>query len=297
MNKQFLLESQLLSRLEGYRLVRQRPVTDGYVGARRSTAKGGSVEFADYREYTAGDEPRRVDWKAYARLGRLYVKEFRDERQEQLLFLIDTSASMDWGEGESHKGHHALCLAAGLGTCALAGHDRLSVAAGADADVRVCSPMTARRSLPRLWNWLGEISFGGVTDLSGCLRIGINAMPGATGLYVLSDLLDTAGVEEMLRLAAGHGMAVTLLHTLAPDELEPQGDGELTLVDAETGARVDVSLTPGVLRDYADRLEQLCGTLDQSCRRWGARRLLINTGRPPAEILLYTLPGLGVLKK
>jgi hypothetical protein len=157
--------------------------------------------------------------------------------------------------------------------------------------------MTARRSLPRLWNWLGETTFGGVTDLPGCLRVGLNTMPGAAGLYVFSDLLDTDGAEEMLRLAAGQGMVITLLHTLAPDELEPPGEGEWTLVDAETGARVEVTLTPGVLRDYADRLEQLCRTLDQSCRRWGARRLLINTGQPLAETLLYTMPRLGVLKK
>ncbi|SFR14379.1 DUF58 domain-containing protein [Desulfoscipio geothermicus] len=312
MGENTLLDAGLLGRLENYRLVRQRPVPGAHPGPRRSLRKGGAVEFADYREYTAGDEPRRVDWKAYARLGRLYVKEFQDERQDSVLFLIDTSASMDWGDGDEHKGRYALRLAAGLGTCVLAGNDRLAIVAGAvsaaepgnpagvnrggQSGVQAIDPLNGRRSLPRLWNRLGEISFGGGTDLPGCLQAGLQVLSGAAGLYVFSDLWDPQGVEDMLRLAAGRGMAVTLMHILAPGELNPPGEGEWTLVDAETGARVDVSFTPAAMQDYARRLGEFFRQLDHSCRRWGARRLLLDTGAPFAQTLLHTLPRLGVLK-
>lgn len=304
-----LLEPGLLGRLEGYRLVRRRPVPGGYAGSRRSPRKGGAVEFSDYREYTAGDDPRRVDWKAYARLGRLYVKEFMDERQDSVLFIFDTSASMDWGDGEEHKGRYAMRLAAGLAVCALAGGDRLAVVAGSgrntpdsaitgvsSREIGFLPPQQGRNSLPRLWKWLGEAAFGGRTDLAGRLKDGLAVAPGTSSLYVLSDLLDPEGVEAVLRMAAGRGMEATLLHILAPGELDPPFEGERTMVDLETGERLEVSLTPGALLDYKRRLEEFFRQLDSGCRRWGARRLLINSGRPVEETLLRSLPRQNVLK-
>lgn len=344
MDKNYLLDPGLLGRLERYRLARHRPVPDGHAGPRRSPRKGGGVEFSDFREYTAGDELRRVDWKAYARLGRLYVKEYRDERQDSVLFIIDTSASMDWGGGDEHKGRCALRIAAGLGACALIGNDRLAVVAGSGpatsndiagageeggtgdnlvrdfsgipeesgnvhesagsrgdlqlgktTRMRVFPSRDGRRYLPLLWSWLAEAAFGGGTDLAGCLRAGLAAMPGAANLYVFSDLLDPRGVEEMLRQAAGRGLAVTLLQVLAPGELQPPGEGEWTMVDMETGEQVEVSLTPAALQDYGRRLAGFFDALDHSCRRWGARRVLIDSGQPLPEILLRNLPGQGVL--
>lgn len=370
-----LLDPALAGRLEKYRLVRMLPVPDGYTGARRSPRKGGAVEFADYREYATGDEPRRVDWKAYARLGRLYVKEYLDERQDAVLFLIDTSASMDWGPGEEHKGRFALRIAAGLGTCALAGGDRLAAVAGSgpapeksassagtaamvaeneknrpgntgddvheespgvldetntsappgetgtftaaiqagtgtketsgratasgtgkQKNMPVFTPAEGRVSLPRLWKWLGETTFGGGTDLAACLAEGLRVQPGTTSLYVISDLLDPAGVDSMLRLAAGRGLDVTLLHVMAPGELEPPGEGEWALVDSETGERVEVSLTPAALRDYTLRLEKYISDLDACCRRWNARRVLVNSGRKTGDVLLRDLPRAGIIR-
>ncbi|SFG55862.1 Protein of unknown function DUF58 [Desulfotomaculum arcticum] len=304
MVKNFLPDPGLISRLESYRLIRQRPVAGGYAGGRRSPVKGGAVEFADYREYAPGDEPRRVDWKTYARLGRLYVKEFLDERQDSVLFVVDTSASMDWGEGETHKGSYALQLAAALGVCVVYGNDRLSSVAGSLDQLagnsqarRVSYPCSGRDSLPVFWNWLSETQFSGGTALKECLQTGIAAVPGATSLLVFSDLLDPPGVEEMLRLAAGRGMVCTLLHILAPGELEPPGEGEWTMQDMESGERVEVSLTPAALRAYRERLDEFFKKLDDSCRRWGVRRVSISSGKPLAETLFRHLPLNGILSK
>lgn len=304
MVKSFLPDPVLISRLESYRLVQQRPVAGGYAGGRRSLIKGGAVEFADYREYTPGDEPRRVDWKAYARLGRLYVKEFLDERQDSVLFVIDTSASMDWGEGEEHKGRYALKLAAALGVCAMYGNDRLTAVAGPALNGHnntrksvVFHPRSGRNSIPFWGNWLSKIKFEGPTTLKECLQEGIAVAPGAVSLLVFSDLLDPLGTEEMLRLAASRNMACTLLHVLAPGELEPPGEGEWTMQDMETGALVEVSFTPSVLREYKQRLNEFCQTLDNCCHRWGVRRVLINSGQPLSEILLRYLPLNGILSK
>lgn len=331
-----LLDAGTLKRLEGYRLVRQSPVSGRPGGARRSLQKGGAVEFADYREYAPGDELRRVDWKAYARLGRLYVKEFLDERQQTTLFLLDASASMDWGGPEAHKGKYALQIAAGLGTCALAGQDRLVIIfAGGEGKLKaeeeinthadkknfaraslpgkqnlagngaagnggtgwkISPEFKSRTALPGFWNFLQSANHGGNAGLAKSLHNALKLVRGAKSLYVFSDLYDLPDVQEILRLAAGRGMAVTLLHILAPEERTPEGEGEYLLIDPETGAKVEVTLNPAVYFAYSRRLEMFCRELDDSCRRWGAGRVLLDSSEAAADTLFKTLSRSGVLQ-
>ncbi|MCL6448381.1 MAG: DUF58 domain-containing protein [Armatimonadetes bacterium] len=306
---QDLLDANLLKRLEGYRLVRQTPVYGRPGGARRSLQKGGAVEFADYREYAPGDELRRVDWKAYARLGRLYVKEFLDERQQTVLFLLDVSASMDWGGPPAHKGRYALQIAAGLGTCALAGSDRLAVIfAGGEGKVkeetagngkagwRISPEFKSRTALPGFWNFLRSANFSGSAGLASSLHNVLKLVRGAKSLYVFSDLYDLPDVQEMLRLAAGRGLAVTLLHILSPEERAPEGEGEYLLIDPESGARIEITLNPAAYLAYTRRLEMFFRELDSSCRRWGGKRVLLDSGEAAADTLFKTLPRAGVLQ-
>lgn len=336
---QDLLDTNLLKRLEGYRLVRQTPVYGRPGGARRSLQKGGAVEFADYREYSPGDELRRVDWKAYARLGRLYVKEFLDERQQTVLFLLDVSASMDWGGPPAHKGRYALQIAAGLGTCALAGSDRLAVIfAGGEGKVkeeaeidkrgatedkdslarkrpldkpgiasletagngkagwRISPEFKSRTALPGFWNFLRSVNFGGSAGLVSSLHNALKLDWGAKSLYVFSDLYDLADVQEILRLAAGRGLAVTLLHILSPEERMPEGEGEYLLIDPESGARIEITLNPAAYLAYTRRLEMFFRELDSFCRRWGGKRVLLDSGEAAADTLFKTLPRAGVLR-
>ncbi len=94
-----ILNETLLRKLEQLSLVARRVRVGQTVGERRSTRRGSSVEFADYRDYTRGDDLRRVDWNIYARLDRPFVKLFEEEQDLAVHVLLDGSASMDWGEG------------------------------------------------------------------------------------------------------------------------------------------------------------------------------------------------------
>lgn len=304
-----LLEPSLLARLENYRLIHRQPISGDPAGERRSRQKGGAVEFADYREYARGDEPRRIDWKAYARLRRLYVREFLDDRQDCFLLVIDTSASMDWG-GEDHKGLFALSLAAGLGLCGLAGQDRVAAVwtagsratSGSPGSGTVAAaagflpPCRGRQAWPRLEGYLSQLAFGGHTDLAAALQAGQPVLSRVHTIYLFSDLWDFGGLEHFLQQAAGSGAGVTVFHILAPAEWRPQGEGDWLLVDAEAGAGVEVSLTPGTLAAYRERLQNYCRELDRLCRRWGARRVPLDSGRAIRETILENLPRAGVVR-
>src|SRR5258708_464444 len=90
---------------------------------------GRALEFADYRAYTPGDDPKLVDWRAYARLDRLYLKQYREERARTISVLVDASASLDWGDGDSHKGLYARRIAAALAWIALGRLERVQILA------------------------------------------------------------------------------------------------------------------------------------------------------------------------
>ncbi len=286
-----LLDAKILTRLAGYRLIRQKPATNRESGAWNSRQKGGAIEFIDYRAYTSGDEIRQVDWKTYARLGRLYVKEHLDEKQDTTLLLVDTSASMDWGEA-AHKGRYALQIAAGLGSCALFGGDRLVVTLAGEN--KKSGQVT--KDLPRLCQFLKAANFGHRARLTENLRRALDVSPKIKNLYVFSDLYDLFDIQEMLRIVAGRGLEATLGHILSPEERLPSGEGEFLLVDSENSAQTEVALNPAAYLTYLKRLEEFYGVIDRHCRRWGVKRVLLDSSEDIQATFFKILPQAGILR-
>lgn len=122
-----LFDEAFLRKLEGLDIAARRLKAGVLRGERRSVKRGQSVEFADYRDYTPGDDLRRVDWHAYARFERAFLKLYHEEEDRTVHILVDDSPSMDWGDGDRHKLTYARRAAAALGYIALAGLDRLAV--------------------------------------------------------------------------------------------------------------------------------------------------------------------------
>ena len=122
-----LVEEALLRRLERLSLVSRRPVAGGLGGEHRSSARASSTDFADYRQYTPGDDFRRIDWNLYARTERLFLKLFVAEEELTIHLLVDNTASMDWGE--PNKLTYARRAAGAFGYIALSSLDRVTVTA------------------------------------------------------------------------------------------------------------------------------------------------------------------------
>src|SRR5512145_1874875 len=147
-----------LRKLNQLTLVASRVRSGAIKGERRSSRRGASVEFADYRDYTPGDDLRRLDWNIYARLERPFIKLLEEEEDLAVYVLLDGSRSMDWGEGELHKFRYAQRLAAGLGSISLASGDSLSV--GMLQDGRAAAefgPTRGQAALARLFAFLEEL--------------------------------------------------------------------------------------------------------------------------------------------
>lgn len=162
-----MLDAKFYDSLRGLRLAVGHKSSMNLSGNRKSVQKGTSAEFSDFREYLPGDDIRRIDWNAYGRLDRLYIKEYMEEKEALISILIDTSSSMDYGTKK--KSELARELAAALAYMGLNNMDRVAV-----YDMqRMHQPFVVRggkKAFPRLAGWLEQCSFDGQVDIGEAVR-------------------------------------------------------------------------------------------------------------------------------
>lgn len=247
-----VFDEAFLRQLERLLLLMRSPVRGGLKGGRRSVKRGQSVEFADYRDYTVGDDLRQLDWNVYARLERLFVKLFVEEEDVTVTLLVDASASMS--SGNPPKLLFAKRAAAALGYIGLASEDRVSVSA---LTGRMARRRPALRGSGRVFRLLADLSAievaEGATDLVAAARHAGAQLHGRGVVILLSDLLDP-GADRVIRELAATGSELIVLHVLSPDEIDPPLEGDLRLVDIETGDRVDITADLATIDAYRDRL-------------------------------------------
>ncbi len=247
-----VFDEAFLRQLERLVLLMKSPVRGGLKGGRRSTKRGQSVEFADYRDYSLGDDLRQLDWNVYARLERLFAKLFVVEEDVTVTILVDGSASM--ATGRPSKLLFAQRAAAALGYIGLASEDRISIAVLSGRTARRQPSLRGSGRLFRLLANLSAIEAGrGHTDLVAAARHAAAQLRGRGVIILISDLLDPAA-DRVIRELAATNSELIILHVLAPDELDPQLEGDLRLVDAETGDGIDVTVDLTTIDGYKARL-------------------------------------------
>jgi uncharacterized protein (DUF58 family) len=247
-----VFDEAFLRQLERLLLLLRSPVRGGLKGGRRSVKRGQSVEFADYRDYALGDDLRQLDWNVYARLEKLFVKLFVEEEDVTITILIDGSGSM--ASGRPDKLLFAKRAAAALGYIGLASEDRVAVSALGGRASRRQTPLRGSGRVFRLLSNLSAIQPSpGPTDLVAAARHAAAQLHGRGVVVLLSDLLDPAADRVIRELAATRSELI-VLHVLSPDELDPQLEGDLRLVDTETGEGIDITADLATLDSYRSRL-------------------------------------------
>jgi uncharacterized protein (DUF58 family) len=277
-----LLDADFLKKLERVSVTAKRPFPGRMKGEKRSTKRGSSIEFADYREYATGDDLRYVDWKAYARLERLFLKLFMEEEDLSIHLLLDASQSMAYSGAPGHltKFDYARKIAAALGYVGLVRYDRVGISTFGQALGRRVPMLRSRNSVPQLFSYLEQTVPGGSTDFTRALQNYAQRTSSAPGVcVVLSDFLDP-NWEKGIRALLARRFQVVLLQILDPEEVEPTFLGDLRLVDAETGESREVSITPQVLNRYRAALTSFCTQLSDTANRHGMDYLRTTTDTP-----------------
>lgn len=299
-----LLPPRLLARLDRLALLLRQGHAGRLQGPRRSPRRGGGVAFADYRAYSSGDDPRAIDWKAYARLDRLFLRLFETEEDTLLHLVLDCSGSMGWGQPS--KLDFARRLAAALGYLALSNHEwavagalgegRLGEGA-ADGGWGAAGPTRALRgkaAAPLLLRRLAALRADGGTDLAAGLARHLAAHRMTGPLLLITDLLDP-NWEAALRLVPAAGCELRLIHVLSPEELDPQLEGDFRLVDDETGEALDLSADAASLADYGERLARWQAEAAAWCRARGGVYVAVSTDVDVEGVVLGLLREAGVV--
>jgi len=293
-----LFTEDFLQRLERLSLAARKSVAGQTQGERRSPRRGQSVEFADFRPYTSGDDLRRIDWNAYARLEKFFIKLFVEEEDLTVHFILDASRSMRWGEPQ--KLDYALRTAGALGYIALCGLDRITaLAVGAGRDGRF-PPHRGKRQALAFFEYLQRLpeadgASNEAPDPARSLRAYAASVKTPGPLLVLSDLMDDGWLEGLRDLST-RGFEISLVHILAPDEADPALEGDLKLLDVEGGPAVEVTADYDLLARYRRNLEEWQAGVKDFSQRRGMHYIPLVTTLPLDKLLFAWMRQRGLLR-
>lgn len=285
-----IFDESTLRKLTNLTLVARQVRAGMLKGERRSTKRGTSIEFADYRNYAPGDDLRQLDWNVYARLDRPFIKLMEEEEDLSVHILLDGSKSMGWGEDILHKFSYALRLSAALGAIALNESDQLTVAVlqRENSDPHF-GPARGVGQLVKLLSFLEAREAAGTTDLTQSIHDYLKK-PRRSGLvFLLSDLFSPGGYFDGIIELLGRGHEVILIHILAPGEVEPLLAGDLRLVDVETNAFQEVSVDNNMRNKYQEQVNAWMKEINQRCVQHEVRYLPVITSQPWEQVVLREL--------
>jgi len=298
-----MIPPALLARLGSLELV-ARVVVDGALHGHHNTDRPGfSQEFAEYRDYVPGDDPRFVDWNAYARTDRTLLKLFEGETNTRLLVILDTSASMNAfatrssfgrpagdGNGAPTKLRYAAYLAAALSLIAVRQHDAAGLLTFDEQPRAYLPPRLGHAHLQAIFHRLDELTPRGGSDWTEAFTHAASRMTKRGVIAAVSDFYcDPADFGRALRTLGARGHDLIAFHILDADERQPRGrgafGGNVTLRDAETGRVMEVDANDLRTR-YPRRLDAHEQALRREAGAVGAHYVRLNADEPLDRALL-----------
>jgi len=275
-----LLQPEVLAGLSTLELV-ARSVVEGFlVGLHRSPRFGFSQEFAEYRAYAEGDDPRFIDWNVYARTDRTVVKRFLGETNARLTVMLDASASMGFGGPPVSKLDYGKFLAASLAYLSQRQHDAVGCLVF-DEEVRdVRRPSSRTGQLASVLHCLDAAQARAATDLDTAVHAFAAAGKKRGLVVVISDFYcDVDALLNSVRELAWQGQDLILFQLLDKEELAPASDANVLFEDMETGEAVEVS--PRFLAErYPERMRDHISAIARAASGLGADHVMVETDKP-----------------
>jgi uncharacterized protein (DUF58 family) len=282
-----LFDNTLLNQIERMRLKPIRRLTNRSRGEHLSGKGGSSTDFADYRDYAAGDDLRYVDWNIFARLRRPYIKQFQHEEEMHVVLLVDASTSMLFED----KLLRARQLAAAFGIMGLLNVERVSAyAIHGNADKPwMFPPGSGRTRIRQLLGFLEQLEGGGSTPVEKAIETMLRFHRGRGVAILISDFLTFGDLNRPMNMLYSSGLEVWGLQVLAESEINPNVQGDLRFVDSESGDTLDITNASELLNVYHDQRLWLQQSLDTMCRSRQGRFLSVSSGNTIHSILFDQL--------
>ena len=263
-------------------------LNQGMSGIRKSSAKGSSVEFSDFREYMLGDDIRRIDWNAYGRTDKLYIKQFMEEKEGIFQIFIDTSKSMEFGE--SPKSKMALQAAGALSYIILGNLDRVYINEMKENSITQGKGVTGSAAFSHILDNLNRITFDGRTTLNKTIL----SRPVRSGgvSIIISDFLDENGIEEAMKYLAYKKQTIVLIQILAKEEIQIDYEGTINILDMETSDRMKITMSNATIKKYKETLQEMQNNLQNLARKYGAHYIFMQSDESLIATMLHGFSGI-----
>ncbi len=291
----YVIDEAFLQQLETLQMLVKNNVAGLFGGNHQTKTYGSSCEFADLRDYIAGDDIAKIDWNAYARFEKLYLKLYLDERQMHTKIYIDASRSMSFGKGK--KDEQALKIAAAIACLSVSGMDKVSVYAVKEKKVfAVITGMLGRDAFIGEIGKLNTIEFGGDSYLSEAL-LPENVGYGDGTSVIISDFLTDNNYEDAIDYLVGKKRDVFCMQILSKEELNPKVRGKVHFFDSENSARFyRKDINREIAKAYKLALEYATGRVRDFCLSRGANYLLVPSEESVVELFFGKMADMGVVK-
>jgi len=290
--KQSLIDQRFLEKLERL-TIRWRKSFPGLVGGHNSSRfSGPGQEFLDHRHFHHGDDLRAVNWRAYLRLEKLFLKMFQIEPRVPVRLLLDTSASMDTGMADTGmaepgaiKFDYARRLAAALAYVGLVRLDTMVILPFASGlgEPYICSG--GRHRFSPAANYLSSLRPSGRSDFLQTARQFVSRYMQRGLLVIVSDFLGEEDCEKPLQYLAEFGHELLLLQVWSDEDRTPPWEGELELEDVESGRKLDLDFDAEARERYTDGFDAYSEQLKKVAFRNGGRYVGIPTSVPVEEAI------------
>ena len=283
-----LFDHNFFEKLNTVKMSLNMRLSQGMSGSRKSSAKGSSVEFSDFREYMLGDDIRRIDWNAYGRTDKLYIKQFMEEKEGLFRFFIDTSSSMEFGEYK--KSVMALRLTAALSYIIMNNLDRVFINELRESSIVKGKGMSGGAAFSHLLRDLERIEFSGKTHIAKCTSS--YAVPRGGVSIIVSYFLDPDGIEGAVKYLVSRKQTVVLIQILAREEIDIDYEGTVNILDMETDERVKITMSNAAIKSYHERLAGMKEEFKRISRKYGAHYVSAVSDEDIVEVMLSGFSGI-----
>lgn len=279
------LDNTLLSRLGSLPIETRMPMMGNVTGKHRSPHRGSSVEFAEYRKYVPGDDTRRLDWKAFARSDRFYIKEFEADTNLRAYFVVDASGSMKFSGNAEPKIQYARKIAASLAYLLVNQGDAAGLSICTDKLHLEVPPSRRPAHLERLFSTLAALEPAGETGLIPALHTIAEKIGQRAFVVILSDLFtDPAALSDALQHLRYRKHDISVFHLIDPLEIGFNFDSPRRFVDLEDGTALVAE--PNLIADeYKTALREFLTTVKAKCHDANADYQLVTTDTPLEPLL------------
>jgi uncharacterized protein (DUF58 family) len=289
-----IIETDFLHKLERLAIQWQKSFPGLVGGHNISRFSGSGQEFLEHRHFHHGDDLRAVNWRAYLRLEKLFLKMFQVEPRIPVRMLLDVSSSMD--TGAQNKFDYARKLAAALCYIGLVRLDTICIQPFGDElkDSFVCTG--GRHRFVSTAGFLGSVTPGGRASYFQVARQFIGKFPQRGLLIVVSDFLDEDGCEKPLQYLADFGHELILAHVWSDEDRTPPWDGQLDLTDAETGERMEIAFDAAAREQYTADFDDYAQRIQRVALRNSGRYVSLSTSTPIEEAVFGPLVRSGAVQ-